>query len=71
MVVYLWLSEIGKRIGKKFFGVYTYSPQSVSSFYGFHFDINRQQGQLLAAFRAFSIIILKNFVRRLKLRAFV
>jgi hypothetical protein len=39
--------------------------------YGFHFDVNGQQGQFLAAFRAFSLILLENFIGRLKICAFV
>lgn len=48
-----------------------FATEAFSSFYGFHVYIDGQQGQLLAAFRAFPIITLKDFVRRLKLRAFV
>jgi hypothetical protein len=40
-------------------------------FYGFYFNIDGQQGQLFAAFRAFSIILLQNFIRGLKFCAFV
>jgi len=40
-------------------------------FHGFYFNIDGQQGKFFATFRAFSIISLKNFVRRLKLRAFI
>jgi hypothetical protein len=40
-------------------------------FYRFHFNINRQQRQFFAAFWAFSIMLLDNFIWRFKLRAFV
>jgi hypothetical protein len=39
--------------------------------YGFYFNINRQQRQFFAAFGAFSIMLLENFVWRFKLRTVV
>jgi len=39
--------------------------------YGFYFDIDRHQGQFLAAFRAFSIILLEDFIRRLEFCPFI
>jgi hypothetical protein len=72
MPVYLWLSKIVKAYparGLLDFTLIHYKP--LFHFMGFYFDIDGQQGKFFAAFRAFSIIILKNFVRRLKLRAFV
>jgi hypothetical protein len=45
--------------------------QIEASFVRFHFNVYGQQGQLLAAFRAFSITLLKNFVGRLEIWAFV
>jgi hypothetical protein len=71
MPVYLWLSEIAKAYSTRGLLDYPYPLQTFISFYGFYFDIDGQQGKFFAAFRAFSIIILKNFIRRLKLRAFI
>jgi len=39
--------------------------------YGFHFNIDRQQRQFFAAFWAFSIMLLENFIWRFELHAFV
>jgi hypothetical protein len=38
---------------------------------GFNFNVDRQQGQFPAAFRAVTIILMQNLVRRLKLRALI
>ena len=38
---------------------------------GFHFNVDRHQGQLLAALGTFSVILLKNFIGRLEVCAFI
>ena len=52
-------------------GLVTEGKTVICLSYGFHFDVERQQRQFLAAFRAFSFVLMKNFVWRSKLRAFV
>jgi hypothetical protein len=39
--------------------------------YGFYFDVDGQQRKFFAAFWAFSLMLLENFIWRFKLRAFI